>query len=77
MQLRQADLRAQEWAALMLDGVWLDKELCAIVALGIDAQGDKQVPDFEVGTSESAECATRLLRGLVERGFEPKAKHRF
>ena len=76
MQLRQADLRAQEWAALMLDGVWLDKELCAIVALGIDAQGDKQVLDFEVGTSESAECATRLLRRLVERGFGPKAKHR-
>ena len=76
MQLRQADLRAQQWAALMLDGVWLDKELCAIVALGIDAQGDKQVLDFEVGTSESAECATRLLRRLVERGFGPKAKHR-
>jgi hypothetical protein len=54
----------------------LDKELCAIVALGIDAQGDKQVLDFKVGTSESAEYATRLLRRLVERGFEPKAKHR-
>jgi len=56
--------------------VALDKELCAIVALGIEAQGDKQVLDFKVGTSESAEYATRLLRRLVERGFEPKAKHR-
>jgi len=57
--------------------VALDKELCAIVALGIDAQGDKQVLDFKVGTRESAECATRLLRRQVERGFGPKAKHRF
>jgi transposase-like protein len=76
LQLRGADLRTQPWAVLMLDGVWLDKELCAIVALGIDAQGDKHVLDFEAGTSESAECATRLLRRLVERGFGPKASHR-
>jgi hypothetical protein len=60
----------------MMDGVWLDKELCAIVAVGIDTQGAKQVLDFEVGTSESAECAARLLRRLVERGFGPVAGHR-
>lgn len=76
VQLRNADLRTKEWAVLMLDGVWLDKELCAIIALGIDAQGGKHVLDFEVGTSESAECATRLLRRLVERGFGPKSAHR-
>jgi transposase-like protein len=75
-QLRGRDLRAKSWAVLMMDGVWLDKDLCAIVAVGIDTQGAKQVLDFEVGTSESAECAARLLRRLVERGFGPVAGHR-
>jgi putative transposase len=75
-QLRGRDLRVHSWAVLMMDGVWLDKELCAIVAVGIDTQGAKQVLDFEVGTSESAECAARLLRRLVERGFGPVAGHR-
>lgn len=76
VQLRGRDLKARSWAVLMMDGVWLDKELCAIVAVGIDTQGAKQVLDFEVGTSESAECAERLLRRLVGRGFGPLAGHR-
>lgn len=75
-QLRGRDLKAQSWAVLMIDGVWLDKELCATVAVGIDTQGAKQVLDFEVGTSESAGCAERLLRRLVDRGFGPVAGHR-
>ena len=60
-----------DWLVLMLDGVWLDKELMAVVALGIAGDGTKHILDFELGATESTETAKGLLERLARRGFAP------
>ena len=47
-----------------------------IVALGIHADGRKEILDFEPGASENFECAKRLCERIAERGFEPPAGRR-
>lgn len=44
------------------------------MALGIDAEGRKQILDFDLGNSENTEVCRGLLRRLVKRGF--KCRHR-
>jgi len=60
-----------DWIAVMLDGVFLGRDKCAIVAIGIQADGSKHVLDFELGASENATTCTTLLERIVERGFGP------
>ena len=55
----------------MLDGVALEKDLVAVAALGVAADGTKVVLDFELGASESTEVAKALLKRLSKRGFSP------
>jgi putative transposase len=74
--LRSRDLSQQQWAGLMVDGVYLNGDLCVIVAMGITAKGEKQVLDFEVGASESASCAQGLMERLRQRGFGPHPGYR-
>ena len=61
----------RDWLALMLDGVHLAKDLLAVVALGVTADGKKVVLDFEIGASENATVTSALVSRLVERGFKP------
>jgi len=65
-----------DWIAIMLDGVFLGRDKCAIVAIGIQADGSKHVLDFELGASENATTCTALLERIVERGFEPGTDRR-
>jgi putative transposase len=71
-QLRDRDIASQDWLALMLDGIRLGKDQLAVVALGIAADGSKQILDFELGSSENYEVCRDLVSRLVSRGFEPK-----
>ena len=68
-QLRGRDLSEFDWAVLMLDGIRLSKDQLAIVAIGITADGDKHVLDFDLGSTENAEVCRALLRRLMARGF--------
>lgn len=68
---RERSLVRNDWLVLMLDGVWLDKELMAVVALGVAADGTKHILDFELGATESTETAKGLLARLARRGFAP------
>lgn len=70
-QFRSRELRAEDWLAVWIDGVFVGSEQCLIVALGIHADGRKEVLDFEQGASENATCCKRLLERLVQRGFAP------
>jgi transposase-like protein len=74
--LRGASLAETQWLALVIDGVWLTKDICVVVGLGIDVEGNKKMLDFEVGSSESLETVDRLLGRLVERKFGPMAGHK-
>jgi len=69
-QLRDRDLSQFDWTVLMLDGIRLSKDQLAIVAIGITADGDKHVLDFDLGSTENAEVCRALMRRLVARGFD-------
>lgn len=68
-ELRSRDLSQTDWVAAELDGINLSSDQTAVVALGIDREGSKQVLDFELGSSENAEVCRDLMRRLVRRGF--------
>jgi len=73
-QLRAKDLSSITWCVLMLDGIRLSNEQTAVVALGIDQEGNKHVLDFVLGSSESLEISRELVSRIVKRGF--KCDHR-
>jgi putative transposase len=65
------------YRALVLDGVVLSRKTGAgavrrpvLVALGITAQGRKEILDFRLATSESAADWERFLTDLYHRGLE-------
>jgi putative transposase len=66
--LRGRPLDQNEWLAVMIDGVFIGNEGCVVIALGIDADGRKQVLDFEPGNSESQQTVNRLMGRLEKRG---------
>jgi transposase-like protein len=68
---RGRDIGRSDWLVLMLDGVALEKDLVAVVALGVASDGTKLLLDFELGASESEEVAKALLARLKRRGFTP------
>jgi transposase-like protein len=73
-ELRSRDLSTQHWCVLMLDGIRLSQDQTAVVAIGITSDGQKQVLDFALGSSESLEVTKELLSRLVSRGF--RCQHR-
>lgn len=73
-EFRARDLARPDWLVLMLDGIWLSEDLCAIVALGIRATGEKVLLDFEIGATEDYEIAATLVHRITARGFVPAAK---
>ena len=73
-EVRGKDLGSTTWCALMLDGLRLSKEQTAVVALGIDAKGNKHVLDFVLGSSESLEIARELMARITKRNF--RCEHR-
>ena len=70
-ELRTRDLSKENYVVLMMDGVWLNNDLCAVVALGITIEGEKHILDFQIGGSENLEVCTDLLNRIESRGFKP------
>lgn len=73
-QLRSRDLGAADYVVLMLDGIALGGDLCAVVALGITVEGEKHILDFQIGASENLEVCMDLLNRVETRGFNPKRR---
>jgi putative transposase len=59
--------------ALIIDGKHLKRD-CAVVALGVDGEGAKQVLGLWHGASENVSVVKGLLEDLVERGLNPVAR---
>lgn len=68
--LRNRPLDDADWLSVLIDGVWLTREICVVVAVGIDSAGGKRVLDFEQGTSENTTVVTSLVERLAARGVE-------
>lgn len=73
---RSRPIDRDDWLVLMLDGVYFSKDITAVVALGIAADGTKHLLDFAIGSSENREVAAEAVRRLVQRGFRPMGGHR-
>src|ERR1041385_8997312 len=64
----RAGLGALELGVLMIDGVHIDEHVM-LVALGIDADGNKHVLGVRQGATENAAACTALLADLRDRGL--------
>lgn len=73
-ELRGRDLGEADYVVLMLDGIALGGGLCAVVALGITAEGEKHILDFQIGASENLEVCMDLLNRIETRGFRPRRR---
>lgn len=73
-RLRGRDLAKADYVVLMLDGIALGSDLCAVVALGITVEGEKHILDFQIGASENLEVCVDLINRLETRGFSPKRR---
>lgn len=67
--LRARDLSQEAFLGLMVDGVFLAKEVVVLVAIGFCTDGRKVVLDFVWGSTENYELSRQLLSQLVKRGF--------
>jgi transposase-like protein len=68
-RFRERNIVRADWLAPMLDGVVLERDLVAVVALGVAEDGTKTLLDFELGASENEDVAKALLERLKRRGF--------
>jgi transposase-like protein len=66
---RQRSIVRADWLAPMLDGVALERDLVAVVALGLAEDGTKTLLNFELGASENEDVAKALPERLKRRGF--------
>lgn len=73
-ELRSRDLGKADYVVLMLDGIALGGDLCAVVALGITTEGEKHILDFQIGASENLEVCMDLTNRLETRGFKPRRR---
>jgi putative transposase len=71
---------ADDWAYLMLDGVWMKvrrafgpQRVLLLVAYGIRANGERRLLAFERARSESAAAWEAFLFSLYERGLKGRA----
>ena len=63
-------------AVLVIDGVRF-REVCVVVALGVDYKGYKHVLGIYAGATENAATCQGLLDDLIRRGLDPKGKYLF
>ena len=62
-------LKARDLPVVMIDGIHF-RERVILVALGIDAKGDKHVLGLREGSTESTRVVRSLLSDLIERGLD-------
>jgi transposase-like protein len=62
-------LDALDLPVVMIDGIHF-RDRVVLVALGIDAQGDKHVLGLREGSTEATRVVTSLLADLVDRGLD-------
>lgn len=67
--IQRSELSGFDMVVLMIDAVVLCRDLVATVAMGIDAHGSKRILGFRIGSTESAEVCSDLLRDLCARGL--------
>lgn len=69
----------KKYKFLVLDGLWVKmkerfkRKKVVLFAMGITAEGKKEMLDFIIADGESENGYTALLNNLLKRGFDPEA----
>ena len=74
--VRTRSLASSDCLCIMIDGVWLNRDTCVVVAVGIGLDGVKRVLDFEQGSSESKAVVEDLIHRLGKRGVVEREDRR-
>lgn len=75
-ELQERDLSKLELVALFLDGVAFEGYL-QVVAMGVDAKGDKHALGLWQGATENQVVCQALLDDLIRRGLDPEKRYLF
>lgn len=75
-ELMERDLSKLDLVALFLDGVGFAGHLL-IVAMGVDAKGEKHALGLWQGATENATVCQSLLDDLIRRGLDPELRYLF
>lgn len=73
-ELMERDLSALDLVALFFDGVGFEGQLL-IVAMGVDAKGEKHALGLWQGATENAVVCQALLDDLIRRGLDPEKRY--
>ena len=67
-ELCERDLSSSNFSVLIIDGLHIGDSVY-IVALGVEATGNKQIIGFREGSTENADVCVKLFEEMVERGL--------
>ena len=74
--LQERRLDATELLAIYMDGIVIDRHHI-LAAIGVDEAGTKHLLGLSSGATENESVVADLLRGLIERGLDPKRQYLF
>jgi len=75
-EMNEKRLEGIDLLVLMVDGVVLAEGVVAIVAIGIDTEGNKSVLGYRIGGSENQTVCEELMESLKARGLRVKGNRR-
>jgi hypothetical protein len=62
---------------IQIDGIHIDEDLILVVAIGVDAEGDKHPLGLVEGATENAATVRALIDNLIECGLDPAVPRLF
>ena len=64
-----SDLSGFDLVAIQMDGLHLTRDMVMVLAIGIDADGNKHVLGVAEGATQNAATVQALLDNLIDRGL--------
>jgi len=72
-----SDVAGLDLLVIQIDGIHMAEDLILVVAIGVDARGDKHPLGLAEGATENAATVQALIDNLVERGLDPAVPRLF
>src|SRR5438477_10949014 len=72
-----SDVAGLDLLVIQIDGIHMAEDLILVVAIGVDARGDKHPLGLAEGVTENAATVQALIDNLIERGLDPAVPRLF
>jgi putative transposase len=72
-----SDVAGLDLLVIQIDGIHMAEDLILVVAIGVDARGDKHPLGLAEGATENAATVQALIDNLIERGLDPAVPRLF